>query len=87
MQLANQLDVVLARLDCKPRWRSRLPELTLPTLVVHGRCDPFFPLGNGEALVREISGARLLVLERAATAIPDADAAAVATAMLVLPSS
>ena len=34
---------------------------------------PFFPVGNGEALARAIPGARLLVLERAATAIPDAD--------------
>jgi pimeloyl-ACP methyl ester carboxylesterase len=51
---------------------------------VHGRRDPFFPVGNGEALAREIPGARLLVLEQAATAIPDAAAAQVATAMLAL---
>ena len=41
-----------------------------PTLVVHGRRDLFFPVGNGEAIAREIPGARLLVLEEAATAIP-----------------
>jgi pimeloyl-ACP methyl ester carboxylesterase len=52
--------------------------------VVHGRRDPFFPVGNGEALAREIPGARLLVLERAATAIPDAAADEVAAAMLAL---
>ena len=52
----------------------------MPALVVHGRRDPFFPVGNGEALAREIPAARLLVLERAATAIPDA----VAAAMLAL---
>ena len=67
-----------------PRWRERLPELALPTLVVHGRRDPFFPVGNGEALAREIPGARLLVLERAATAIPGAAAGEVAAAMLAL---
>ena len=50
----------------------------------HCRRDPFFPVGNGEALAREITGARLLVLERAATAIPDAAAADVAAAMLAL---
>ena len=27
--------------------------------VVHGHQDPFFPVGNGEALAREIPGARL----------------------------
>jgi pimeloyl-ACP methyl ester carboxylesterase len=84
VQLANQLGIVFAKLDCGPRWRERLPELTLPTLVVHGRRDPFFPVGNAEALAREIPGARLLVLEQAATAIGDGDADEVAAAMLTL---
>ncbi len=78
IQMANQLGMVFAKLDCKPRWRERLPEIDVPTLVVHGRRDPFFPVGNGEAIAREIPGARLLVLEGAATAIPDAAAAEVA---------
>jgi pimeloyl-ACP methyl ester carboxylesterase len=84
VQMANQLGIVFAKLDCKPRWRQRLPKLAIPTLVVHGRHDPFFPVGNGEALAREIPAARLLVLERAATAIPAADADEVAAAMLAL---
>ena len=84
VQTANQLSIVFAKLDCKPRWRQRLPELAIPALVVHGRHDPFFPAGNGEALAREIPGARLLVLERAATAIPDAAAGELAAAMLAL---
>ena len=78
VQMANQMGMVFSRLDCKPRWRERLPEIEVPTLVVHGRRDPFFPVGNGEAIAREIPGARLLVLEEAATAIPDAAAAEVA---------
>ena len=84
VQMANQLGMVFAKLDCKPRWRERLSELAIPALVVHGRRDPFFPVGNGEALAREIPGARLLVLEQAATAIPDAAADEVAAAMLAL---
>jgi pimeloyl-ACP methyl ester carboxylesterase len=84
VQMANQMGMVFAKLNCKPRWRERLPELTIPALVVHGRRDPFFPVGNGEALAREIPGARLLVLEDAATAIPDPAAAEVAAAMLAL---
>ena len=84
VQLANQLGVVFSRLDCKPRWRERLSELDVPALVVHGRRDPFFPVGNGEALAREIPGARLVVLERASTAIPAAAVGEVATAMLAL---
>jgi pimeloyl-ACP methyl ester carboxylesterase len=82
--MANQLGVVFARLDCTPRWRERLAELAIPALVVHGRRDPFFPVGNGEALAREIPGARLLVLGNASTAIPPAAANDVAVAMLAL---
>jgi pimeloyl-ACP methyl ester carboxylesterase len=84
VQMANQMGMVFAKLNCKPRWRKRLPELSTPTLVVHGRHDPFFPVGNGEALAEEIPGARLLVLERAATGIPDSAAPEVAAAMLSL---
>ena len=84
VHMANQMGMVFSRLDCKPRWRERLPELALPALVVHGRRDPFFPVGNGEALARAIPGARLLVLEEAATAIPAASAGEVAAAMLAL---
>jgi pimeloyl-ACP methyl ester carboxylesterase len=82
--MANQLGMVFAKLNCKPRWRQRLPEIEVPTLVVHGRRDSFFPVGNGEAIAREIPGARLLVLEEAATAIPDAAVDEVAEAMLAL---
>lgn len=83
-QMADQLGMVFAKLDCKPRWRERLPEIEAATLVVHGRRDMFFPIGNGEAIAREIPGARLLVLERAATAIPEAAVGEVAEAMLSL---
>ena len=84
IQMANQMRLVFSRLNCKPRWRERLPEIEIPTLVVHGRRDPFFPVGNGEAIAREIPGARLLILDEAATAIPDTMAAEVAEAMLKL---
>ncbi|MDH6565615.1 pimeloyl-ACP methyl ester carboxylesterase [Streptomyces sp. SAI-117] len=84
VQMANQMGMVFARLDCAPRWRERLPEIGLPTLVVHGRRNRFFPVGNGEAIAREIPGARLLVLEQAATTIPDAAISEVAEAMLTL---
>ncbi|MDQ2588222.1 alpha/beta fold hydrolase [Saccharothrix yanglingensis] len=84
VRIANHVGMVFARLDCGPRWRERLPEIAVPTLVVHGRRDPFFPVGNGEALAREIPDARLLVLEKASTAIPVAASDEVAEAMLAL---
>ncbi|MFJ4561634.1 alpha/beta fold hydrolase [Streptomyces massasporeus] len=84
VQMANQLGMVFSKLDCTPRWRERLPEIEVPTLVVHGRRNRFFPVGNGEAIAREIPGARLLVLDEAATTIPDAAADEVTEAMLTL---
>ena len=87
VQMANQLGMVFSKLDCTPRWRERLPAIEVPTLVVHGRRDPFFPVGNGQALARDIPGAQMLVLEQAATAIPDAATEEVAAAMLALETS
>ena len=84
VQIANQLGAVFAKIDCRPRWRDRLAELALPALVVHGRRDPFFPVGNAEALAREIPEARLLILDNASTAIPPAAANDVVAAMLAL---
>jgi pimeloyl-ACP methyl ester carboxylesterase len=46
--------------DRKP-WFSRLGEIRVPTLVVHGDEDPLFPLGVAEAMANEIPGATLLV--------------------------
>lgn len=82
VQMANHLGLVFRTLDCKPRWRERLSKLATATLVVHGRRDRFFPVGNGEVLAHEIPNASLLVLEQAATAIPEAAADEVAAAML-----
>ncbi|MGW7271953.1 alpha/beta fold hydrolase [Streptomyces sp. NPDC054864] len=84
VHMANQLGMVFSRLDCTPRWRERLPEIDIPTLVVHGSRDSFFPVGNGEAIAREIPGARLLILKEAATAIPDTAVGEVTEAMLTL---
>ena len=52
VQMANQLGMVFAGLGCNPRWRERLGQLTIPTLVVHVRRDYFFPTDNGEARAR-----------------------------------
>ncbi|WP_232665678.1 alpha/beta fold hydrolase [Pseudonocardia sp. TRM90224] len=71
-----------AALDCKPRWRKRLPSITAPTLVVHGADDPFFPIGNAEALAREIPGARLHVLPGVGAELPRRAHAEIAEAIL-----
>ena len=53
---------MFAAIDCRPRWRQRLGEITAPTLVIHGDEDPFFPHRNGVVLAAEIPGAMLLTL-------------------------
>jgi pimeloyl-ACP methyl ester carboxylesterase len=60
----------IAFADHGPRWRERLGEITAPTLVLHGEDDPFFPIGNGEALAAEIPDARLVRLGRTGHRLP-----------------
>jgi pimeloyl-ACP methyl ester carboxylesterase len=76
------MSTVFATLDCTPRWRERLPGITAPTLVVHGAADPFFPLGNAEALAAEIPGATLRVLDGVGAELPGRAHADVAAAVL-----
>lgn len=45
-----------------PRWRERLGGIRVPTTVVHGTADPMFPIGNGEALARDIPNAAFVVV-------------------------
>lgn len=41
----------------------RLPDVTAPTLVLHGTEDPLFPLDHARALAEAIPGARLVALD------------------------
>lgn len=52
----------LAAFTEPPRWRERLRSLRVPTTVLHGTADPMFPIGNGEALARDIPNARFVPL-------------------------
>ena len=58
---AQNQDVILD----DDRQHSPLCSITAPTLVVHGTADPMFPIEHGEALAREIPGAKLLRFHRA----------------------
>jgi pimeloyl-ACP methyl ester carboxylesterase len=59
-----------AGIDSGDRWRERLGELSVPTLVIHGTEDPMYPYGNAVALAKEIPGAQLLALERVGHEVP-----------------
>ena len=82
VRMTNELGIVFAKLDCKPRCasasRARDPG------AGGARSPRSFFLSATVKRSREIPGARLLVLKEAATAIPDAAAGEVATAMLAL---
>jgi pimeloyl-ACP methyl ester carboxylesterase len=67
-------------------WRHRLGEISVPTLVIHGDEDPLFPLPHGEALAREIPGARLLVLPHTGHEFPRRNWPLVVPALLELTS-
>ena len=69
-QRASHLGSMFAAIDCRPRWRERLGDITAPTLVVHGDEDPFFPHGNGVALAAEIPNATLLTLPGIGQGLP-----------------
>jgi pimeloyl-ACP methyl ester carboxylesterase len=81
-QRASHLGTMFAAIDCQPRWRERLGEITVPTLVVHGDEDPFFPYGNGAALAAEIPGATLLTLPGIGQGVPRVTWPAVVDALL-----
>lgn len=51
-------------------WRSRLGEIAVPTLVLHGDEDPLFPPGHGAALAAEVPGGRLLLLPQTGHELP-----------------
>jgi pimeloyl-ACP methyl ester carboxylesterase len=53
------------------RWRERLAELRVPTLVMHGDEDPLFPPAHGVALANEIPGATLIELEGMGHELPE----------------
>ena len=59
-----------AVIDSGDRWRERLGEVSVPTLVIHGAEDPMYPYGNAIALAKEIPGAQLLALERVGHEVP-----------------
>ena len=62
-----------ASIDSGDRWRERLGEGSVPTLVIHGTEDPMYPYGNAVALAKEIPGAQLLALERVGHEMPHRD--------------
>jgi pimeloyl-ACP methyl ester carboxylesterase len=66
--------------------RAPLSSIAVPTLVIHGTADPMFPIEHGQALAKEIPGARLLTLEGAGHGVDRADWETLARAIVEHPS-
>jgi pimeloyl-ACP methyl ester carboxylesterase len=59
-----------------------LSAISAPTLVIHGTADPMFPVGHGEALADEITGASLHPLEGAGHGVDRGDWATIVRAIV-----
>lgn len=66
---ARQLVAILATPD---RTRA-LARLRVPTLVLHGGCDPLIPVACGRKTARAIPGAELVVLDKLGHDLPQAE--------------
>jgi len=49
---------------------SRLPQISVPTLVIHGENDRLVPVGNGKLIASRIPGAKLVLLSGASHIYP-----------------
>ena len=65
MRRAVATQVIMAQMRAIAKFdaSARLPELRLPTLVVHGTLDEMLPVQNGYMIVGLIPGSRLEILE------------------------
>jgi len=49
---------------------SRLPQVQIPTLVIHGEHDRLVPPGNGQLIAQRIPNAKLVMLPNASHIFP-----------------
>src|SRR2546422_429378 len=49
---------------------SRLPQITAPTLVIHGESDRLVPSGNGKLIAERIPGTKLVLIPNAGHIFP-----------------
>lgn len=71
INIQSAFNHALMRGDLDNRWDLR--EIKRPTLVIHGSEDPIIPLANGEAIARQVPGAKLFVLKGSGHELHEAD--------------
>jgi 3-oxoadipate enol-lactonase len=66
------VDGYLSQLQGIMAWEaySRLPQIAVPTLVIHGESDQLIPAANGKLIVERIPQAKLVVIPRASHIFP-----------------
>jgi len=73
-QRANHPDgfkrLVLAMISSQSR-TNELKKLNIPSLIIHGDCDPVFPLEHGKQLADSIPGSHLEIIEKMGHGMPD----------------
>jgi 3-oxoadipate enol-lactonase len=79
-----KLEGYVAQLQGILGWESysRLPQLNVRTLVIHGETDRLVPLGNAELIAERIPGAKLVTLPHASHIFPTDQTAAANGAIL-----
>jgi pimeloyl-ACP methyl ester carboxylesterase len=62
----------MAQLQGIAAWEaySRLPQISAPTLVIHGETDRLIPPGNARLIADRIRGAKLMMIPRAGHIFP-----------------
>jgi pimeloyl-ACP methyl ester carboxylesterase len=65
-------EAYIAQLQGIMAWEaySRLDQIQVPTLVIHGEHDRLVPAGNGKLIAERIAGARLVMLPKASHIYP-----------------
>ena len=54
-----------------PSRRSRLKEINIPTLVIHGTEDAILPLDHGQAIADGIQNAEMMIMEGVGHELPE----------------
>jgi class 3 adenylate cyclase len=65
--------------------REYLPQISVPTLVMHPRNHPYFPAERARRIAAAIPGARLALVESSTVLFPDTSIAAIAGEFLGIP--
>jgi len=67
MGVARQYAAILAQ----PRWHERLPDITHPTLVLHGAADPLIKPDCGRDIAKRIPGAEIDIIDKWGHDLPE----------------